>query len=163
MVFDMLWNLWTCPCLLKKHLKNPLYVMVKFYVMKSSCTMMEPMVNPNDPYCGHLIEQFHLKHGHGVLNPTNFGITILFHMAYPWKPYWLNRNPLMEIWRTPIHLRTLDWSLKKPWVNNKTTNPKIMVRLTLNITYEYGQTLKLTIEECWVKNKIIINKICLTL
>ena len=46
-------------------------------ILKASCTMTEPMlagfmIDPNDSYCGHLIEHFHMKHGHGVLNPTKF-------------------------------------------------------------------------------------------
>ena len=36
--------------------------------------------------CGHLIKHFHINHGHNVLKTTNFGGTILLHMAYPWKP-----------------------------------------------------------------------------
>ena len=45
------------------------------WILKTSCTIMEPMmvvfmIDPNDPYYGHLIEQFHMKRGHGVLKPT---------------------------------------------------------------------------------------------
>ena len=46
-------------------------------ILKTSCTIMEPMmvvfmIDPNDPYCGHLIEHFEIKRGDDVLKATKF-------------------------------------------------------------------------------------------
>ena len=30
------------------------------------------MIDPNDPYCCHLIEHFHIKRAYGVFKPTKF-------------------------------------------------------------------------------------------